>query len=261
MQMLKCNFSCITSVESTFQPTDYYRLLGWTATDQITSADPLIDRMMIPAYSSDPSNGFDISCRNAHLLSDRFTKNGTTFYIGLSAQSANYSYCNSSDIPQNHLGEYLDGSATTSGNMYSVEKNYVDKLNNPSYFCADCSCYSYNDNQYSTTNLPANRCTGSLWYTYTMLRDHSISRQIRNLNPMTIVPDAIGRINVRIKEDELLSSILLYDVSGRIIRKAENINQASFDLITEELSPGIYFLQAITTQNRKFNRSLPVPYR
>ncbi len=261
MQLLKCSFSCITSVEAEFQPTDAYRLSGWTATDQITEADPLIDKMMIPAYSNslNPGSGFDVACRNLHLLSDRFTKDGSAFYIGLSARSNSYNYCNSSDIPDDHLGAYLDGTNPVSGNLYSVENFFIDKLNNPLYFCSGCSCYSYNDNQYSTTSPASNRCSGSMWYSYGMMRTHNITK-IRSSDEI-VLSEMNSILHIELSSETTIVSARIIDCSGKIVRELKNNDSISLDIETAELAPGMYFLDVTDSENRKFNRIMPVLYR
>lgn len=42
--------------------------------------------------------------------------------------------------------------------------------------CAGCSCYSYNENQYSSGNPTANMCAGSMWFTYSMLKNNGLFR-------------------------------------------------------------------------------------
>lgn len=262
MQSLKCNYSCISSVEATFNPTDYYRLQGWTSTDQITEADPLIDKMMIPAYSSylSPSTGYDNSCRLLHLLSDQFSTNGSRFYIGLSAKSLSYNYCNTAMIPEEHLGEYLDGTASINGNMYSIEKFYTDKLSDPNYFCGSCSCYAFNDNQYSSLNQTANRCIGSLWTSYTLMNDHAITRSLKETgtNQFSV---SFNSHQLKVKaEIETEGKVTVYDMSGKECYSANVHIGIENEYTLPEIKAGLYIVE-IKTLKENFHRLTPVLYR
>lgn len=266
LQLLKCPCRDI-SIEAEFEPTDYFRLSGWTVTDQIEQADPLIDKMMIPFYTSpyNSTGAFDINCKLLHLLSDPFSKNGTNFYIGLSARSNSFYYCNSSTTPLEHLGRYLMGILPlASGNLYSVEKSFLDKLNNPTYMCAGCSCYEFPENQYSSNNPTANMCVGSMWYTFSMLKDHSLFR-VKN-NDQDIVQE--NEIQIKMDNSQIELSLLnnemltftLFDIQGRKIRDSFN-NSPIHTIEISGLNDGTYFLNAISVGGRHFNRIIPVLYR
>ena len=268
LQALKCPCYDI-SIESEFEPTNYFRLQGWTITDQIEQADPLIDKMMIPFYTSpfNANGAFDINCKLLHLLSDQFSRNGTTFYTGFSAQSNSFSFCNSSTTPLEHLGRYLMGIIPmASGNMYSVEKSFLDKLNNPAYMCAGCSCYSYNENQYSSGNPTANMCAGSMWFTYSMLKNNGLFRNgsqkenlVSNSKIELQIIMGISHIDMSLTNGEFFT-VILYDSQGRKI--AEQIsNSPSHTIEISGLKSGTYFLNAISISGRHFNRVVPVLHR
>ncbi|MEO8211021.1 MAG: hypothetical protein ABI840_10700 [bacterium] len=72
MKILKCNYNCVRYVEAEFLPSEIYTLQAWTAIDQITEADPLIDMMMIPAFNNNATILFDQVCKTMHFLTDRF---------------------------------------------------------------------------------------------------------------------------------------------------------------------------------------------
>ena len=262
LQMLKCNCRNFT-VEAEFEPSDYFRLAGWTATDQIEQADPLIDKMMIPFYTSpyNASGAFDINCRLLHLLSDQFSKNGTRFYTGFSAQSNSFYYCNSSTTPLEHLGRYLSGIIPmASGNMYSVEQLFLDKLNDPAYMCAGCSCYEYQENQYSISNPTANMCTGSMWYTYSMLKNNGLFRTGNSIDENELVMNPDGQnINLKLISNHPFS-FELFDVQGRAV-KSEMKNAIDQILDISDLSNGIYILSVKSTDGKQFSRRIPVLHR
>lgn len=267
LQALKC--TCLdVSVEAEFEPTDYFRLQGWTATDQIEQADPLIDKMMIPFYTSpfNANGAFDINCKLLHLLSDQFSRDGTNFYTGFSAQSNSFSFCNSAISPMEHLGRYLMGIIPfASGNMYSVEKLFLDKLNDPAYMCAGCSCYEYQENQYSPVNPTANMCVGSMWYTYSMLKNNGLFRKANDEEiPATNTTElqvkmGTSNIELTLTNGEVFT-VALYDIQGRKI--AENIlNYPVHTFDVNGFNSGTYFLNAISITGRHFNRVIPVLHR
>lgn len=223
LQYLKCKYACIQSVDAEFLPNDLFRLQGWTAIDQITEADPLIDRVILPGYT-DQSNGiFDMLCKTMHFLSDRFSRPGTALYVGLSAESPSYQYCNAITTPRSHLGDYLDGTTWPSGNMHSVEKNFLASFNDPAYMCMSCSCFPYADNHYGPTNKFANKLNGMLWRPYSMMQTNMLYRK----KPASI-DDSSKRI----------ISIDLFDVEGRLIKSIRKLEGAS--ALTRKLSAGLY---------------------
>ncbi len=259
LQLLKCACPNI-SIETEFDPTDFFRLSGWTATDQIEQADPLIDRMMIPFYTSpyNANGAYDINCRLLHLLSDQFSRDGTTFYCGFSAQSNSFNFCNSPNIPLEHLGRYLAGTiGMASGNMYSVEQAFLDKLNDPLYMCAGCSCFEYSENQYSTSNPTANKCSGSVWYPYSMLKNNGLFRKssLENSNELITNLNA-SEMNLKLQSNTI-SSFQLFDTQGRVVKK-ESVNAINHTIDLSGLSAGIYILSVKTLEGKQFSRSIPL---
>ena len=262
LQMLKCTCKNI-SIEAEFEPTDFYRLQGWTATDQIEQADPLIDRMMIPFYTNpyNASGAYDINCRLLHLLSDQFSRNGTTFYSGFSSQSTSFNFCNSSDLPAEHLGLYLSGNlGTPSGNMYSVEKGFLDKLNNPNYMCAGCSCFEFPENQYSLSNPTANQCAGSMWFVYSMMKNNNLFRK-GNSDKLDEISIHTTTSTLEIElESEIPFIYELMDLEGRKIRSDEiDSNKKTIDI--SSFVNGLYILSLKSVDGRQLSRKIPVLHR
>lgn len=172
MQNIKCVNSCIQSVDAEFLPTEQYISQGWSATDQIEMADPLIDRMIVPAFTNDIGTIYDGSSHLLHLFTDRFSKDGTKYFIGLSAESPWISYCDNSGTGQNYLGDYLN----TTGNMYTVEKEFSDQLLDPAYICQWCNCNVSADNYYTSVARTLNKPLGSFWYSYSFMKDYQLYR-------------------------------------------------------------------------------------
>lgn len=262
LQMLKC--SCRSfSVEAEFEPTDYYRLSGWTATDQIEQADPLIDRIMIPFYTSpyNATGAYDINCRLLHLLSDQFSREGTSFYCGFSAQSNAFNFCNSATTPQEHLGRYLSGTiGMASGNMYSVEKAFLDKLNDPAYMCAGCSCYEYFENQYSINNPTANWCAGSMWFTYSMLKENGLFRKTNSTNIEELsIQKTDSKLKLSLSNGKPFSYEIIDMQGRRLAIETNNAIEQSPDI--SALNDGIYLLVAHTMDGKQFSRRFPVLHR
>lgn len=219
MKVLKCNFTCIRNIDAEFFPTDRYKLQAWTAIDQITEIDPLVDRLMIPAFTSSATSVFDVNCKTLHYLSDVYSKPRSQIYLELSAESASFSHCNSSLVPDNYLGDYLNGNVSPSGNMFSVENMFMDKFNNPSYMCNTCSCYPYSDNHYSSTNTQGNVLMGMMWYPYSMLINHNLFK-IKNVETNNL-------------ENLLPVKTELINLQGKILQSDQHI------------PPGIYFERKI----------------
>jgi hypothetical protein len=175
----KCRNSCIRLVEAEFDPYPDFTLSGWTVTDQITDADFLIDRMIIKSFSGNPLFLFDQSCKLIHLLSDRFSKNGTNIIAGFSVESRSYRFCDKAEHPSDYLGDYLTGRTTPSGNMAAVETIYLNNVNSHAFHCSWCNCNLYDDNHYDAVDKASNYFSGSLWYYYSMIKENNINRPRR----------------------------------------------------------------------------------
>ncbi len=260
LQELKCSFTNI-SIEAEFQPTDIFWPNGWTSTDQIEKADQVVDRMMIPFYTDPYSSNSAVgeNCKLLHLLSDRFSKNKTRFLIGFSAQSDQYTFCNSSDTPKDHLGKYLSGQVSPSGNMYSVEDQFLTAMNDPNYFCSSCSCYPYNDNQYSSGNTTANLCEGSIWFTYTMLNKNQLFKQDQKESKDEILATTIDhQISLSLTSEKQFT-YKIYGTDGTL--KVDNNTKAFTHTVDSgELSEGLYIFSA-TINGKQLCRIIPVLHK
>jgi hypothetical protein len=224
MQLLKCNNGCIRFIDAEFLPTDMFKLQGWTSIDQITEADTLIDRVVIPSNTNIYQSVFDVRCKLMHYLSDPFGKTGTRMLIKNSVESTAFGFCNSPAIPGNYLGDYLNGTAFPSGNMYSVEKTFLDKFNDANYMCPSCHCYGYADNHYASANIRANILSGFVWTPYSMMQNHHL---FRNGNPATGNPENANSIYE------------LYKPDGS---HAGTFNSTGLGKFVETISDGIYLL-------------------
>ena len=231
MQVLKCNYSCIRNIDAEFFPTEIFNLQAWTALDQITEADPLADRLMIPAFTRNAAGVYDQVCKTLHFLSDRFSKPNSKIFLELSVESSSFSYCNSSIIPQDYLGNYLNGSASPSGNMFSVEKMFIDKFNDSNYMCPSCSCRPYIDNHYTFSNPYGNNLSGAMWTPFSMLKDHNLFKETEKQNSEIIYSDPL--------------LIQLFDISGRIIKNYKTLNESIDGQNNSSLADGVYFLKIV----------------
>ena len=247
MKVLKCNYSCIRNIDAEFLPTEIFNLQAWTAIDQITEADPLADRLMIPSFTNNAAVVYDNICKNLHFLSDRFSKSNSNLFLKLSAESNTYNYCNSTDMPQNYLGNYLDGSATPSGNMYSVEKMFLDKFNDPNYMCSSCSCRPYNDNHYSISNSSGNSMIGVMWGPFSMLKKHNLFKE------------ALGVDSKMQKGDPVL--VQLIDFSGRILKTFRTLEESNELDSDASLSDGIYLLKIVYENKQQEVRKIARFYK
>ncbi len=231
MNLLKYNYRCIKNIDAEFLPTEIFNLQAWTAIDQITEADPLTDRLMIPVYSKNAVGVFDQVCKVLHFLSDRFSKPNSKIFIKLSAESSFFSYCNSTNTPHDYLGNYLNGTMFPSGNMYSVEKMFVDKFNNTNYLCSLCSCKPYNGNHYTVLNPNGNSLSGVMWTPFSMLKNHNLFRDIQATNDEVI--------------ENLPVLIQLSDLNGKIIGNYKTLKESYDVQNNNSLTDGIYFMKIV----------------
>ncbi len=236
LRALKCQYNCTGAIDAEFLPTEIFNLQGWTAIDQITDVDPFVDRLMVPAFTNWADDIFDMSCKTMHFLTDPFSKEGTRFFIELSAESSSYNYCNSIATPNNYLGDYLDGLTNPSGNMYSVEKKFLDKFNDPAYVCTNCQCQAYMNNHYSTSNKQGNILSGMMWGPYSMLKDHNLFKTTNDKNKSAY------------DDSDDTELIQLFDLEGRLIFQSKNRAE------TTPLPKGLY-LKITTYKNGKTEKS------
>jgi hypothetical protein len=237
---LRCIYNCLNHVDAEFLPSDTFNLQGWTAIDQITEIDPLADRLMLPVFTPHASLVFDNSCKIQHFLTDRFSKPRSEFFIALSAESPSFSYCNSTLPPGDYLGNYLNGTTIPSGNMYSVEKMFLDKLNDPGYYCNACLCFAYSDNHYSPQDPNSNVPAGSIWGPYTMLQQNNLFRVVKG-NRETGVADT----PVQIRYYDLLGKCLF--TSAGEIRPPGN------------LVPGLYLKELLYSNGTSSRLKILLP--
>jgi hypothetical protein len=239
MQFLKCNYPCIRNIDAEFLPSQQFTLQAWTAIDQIEQADPLIDRIMLPSFTNKAENVFDIQCKMMHFFSDRFSKPHSRFFISASVESSSFSFCDNVSTPEDHLGNYLNGTVTPSGNMYSVEKMFLDKFNDPNYMCMTCSCRPYKENHYTGSNTDANELSGMMWGPYSMMKNHDLFR----INPKTPT----------IKPESAIESIQVIDMNGRILKKYSNQDELKEDLSNNYYPAGVY-IQCTLFENGQWTR-------
>lgn len=247
MNILKRSFSCIKNIDAEFLPTEIFNLQAWTAIDQITEADPLADRLMLPVYTVNADGVFDQVCKILHFLSDRFSKPNSKIFIKLSAESSFFNYCNSTYTPQDYLGNYLNGTVIPSGNMYSVEKMFINKFNNTNYLCSSCSCKPYSGNHYSVLNPYGNSLSGVMWTPYSMLKKHNLFRNIYE-NSDEVFEDAPVLIQ-------------LSDLNGKIIGNYKTLKESYDVQNNNSLAEGIYFLKIVYKDGKYETRKLFIYHR
>ncbi len=224
LQFIKCNSTCIRFIDAEFLPTDLFKLQGWTSIDQITEADPLIDRVVFPAYTNNASGAFNLRCKLMHYISDQFSKPGTKLFVKLNAESSSFANCNSTAAPNNYLGDYLNGTTFPSGNMYSVEKNFVSAFENPNYVCPACNCSTYTDNHYTSLNVQGNVLVGMIWTPYSMLQSNQLYR--KKINP---IPEISENNPVEIR-----------DVTGKTFGIFKNVKESEEAI--KQYPGGMYFI-------------------
>lgn len=236
LQILKCNYGFIKFIDTEFLPTEIFNLQGWTAIDQITEADPLADRLIIPSFTNNAAGTYDQVCKTLHFLSDRFSKPNSKIFIELNAESSSFNYCNSSQIPNNYLGDFLNGTVTPSGNMHSAEKMFLNKFNDIDYLCSSCSCRPYNDNHYNSSNTNSNSLVGIIWTPYTMLNDHYLFRELEKQMEEVVESKPI--------------QFQLIDINGRI-KNYKTLEEISSSTTNNSIAEGMYFIKIVYADGKQ----------
>ena len=107
------------------------------------------------------------------------------------------------------------------------------------------------------TNLDINACK-EIWYFFSRYRLDELTSVQPDLtspkNNIIIQPNPASElININISNNELINSIILYDIKGRKILTLENIQTINYTLPINEYANGTYFIQVI---GKEFNSTV-----
>ena len=112
--------------------------------------------------------------------------------------------------------------------MYSVEKLFMNKFNDPMQMCLSCSCFPYPDNHYHSTNTFGNKLNGILWRPYSMLQSNLLFRKKADSK------NDSARMTVKID---------LYDIRGKLITSTSSINVMEETL--SNITEGAYVIRTL----------------
>ena len=103
-------------------------------------------------------------------------------------------------------------------------------------------------------------CSGSMWYTYSMLKNNGLFRTGNSIDENELVTNPDGQyINLNLISNQQFR-YELFDVQGRAI-KSEKKNAIDQILDISDLSNGIYILSVLSADGKQFSRRIPVLHR
>ncbi len=225
-QKLKCKFNCLRNIDAEFNPRDIIDpnniLLPLYRTTQIKECDLLMDQVMLVNYvtPSEAAISFDYKCDVLKEFADNATKKHSQIIIAYSAEDPSFTDCHGNNMAD-YLGKYLDCTDPIyTGNMYSVEQDFVTLLENPNYLCPNCNCTTFLENHFINTNLDANEILGSIWFAKSFMMDHNLSRQSHgsvssNMLSISSYPNPSGEYSTVSLANSIINSIEIVDANGK----------------------------------------------
>jgi hypothetical protein len=255
-QLLKCKYTCLRSIDAEFNPSSF---IGVSKFQQIQECDFLIDRPTIPSYVRPQNAGltFDWKCDTYRLMADPSTKKHSKIFVQLSAEKIGFVDCHTNIGGNDFLGAYLDGSATPNGNMYSVEKDFVSKLEDQSYVCPNCNCTTFRDNHFYASAQDANEIVGSVWFAYSFMNTYNLLRKQKDdqnnvLSSQSLIVSPIPSsdwINISLSDENIeIKNISVYDgISHTAISLEKPVKDYKLDV--NQFENGAYILKIQTSEN------------
>lgn len=252
MNNFQCTYTCNKYIDAEFNPLDlpgYY-----TVYDQVRKADFAIDRPTIPSYIQPDKwdQAFDWKCQVYHDFAEYNTKNHSRLFVQLSAESSSWNTCHSQSITQGYLGDYLNGTTADQGNMYTVEKAFVDRLDDPNFQCGNCTCNTFNDNHYTAGWHPhENIFMGSIWFTYSHMKAHNLFKEASkdglegSEHDDYIVNYGSDYLTFNLKNQSAITKIDVYDALGKLC-----FSTASNSISKSNLPAGMVLLTIQTADSR-----------
>lgn len=261
-QKLKCAYRCVRNIDAEFNPRDIAGDVNYTPltrVQQIRDCDFLMDQVMLVDYvqPSAASISFDYKCDVLHEFADRSTKNKSRIIVAYSAEKAGFVDCHGITLSSDFLGAYLDGTdPSNTGNMYSVESDFVTLLENQNYICPNCGCNTFLENHFTNTSLEANEIEGSIWFASSFMMSHNLSRQPKPLNSgksihegVSISPNPSATSSRIALKNGIINQVKLININGKIVLDRIVIaNELTID--NTSLPNGCYQLQITDSNNQ-----------
>jgi hypothetical protein len=265
-QDLRCRYTCIKNIDCEFKPVGGGAVDGKTFDEQIDEVDFLASRPSIVHYvpSANWDDTYDWRCHVFAKFASTTNKPGSRLYIQYSGereviknQPAFEKCFGTVTVNQPYLGEYLNGGASPSGNMYSVEEAFRLKYDDLSYPCQYTGNTNlYTENHASVGNPYGNYIQGFLWFTYSMFLSQynpAISQNIYRLadpehelttimtNELLITPNPILETFTLQNNSADIERVELYDVQMQYLSLVQC--QSKICSINKQLSSGTYILK------------------
>ncbi|HQW22623.1 MAG TPA: T9SS type A sorting domain-containing protein [Bacteroidia bacterium] len=249
-----------------------------SAYDQAQAIDKYLDRILLVDYRHVLTDLFtgtsagSTHCAGLYLLGDKHTGKQSHVWPLFSAEYPTSlggsswqtcephgisTGCNANDVCNDYLGYYVGDVPGTGYNpMYNVENDYyaVPLASASNTFCTACGCTDWKENNIPGTSNPFhNLVDGFMWFTYTLMKDHSVAR-IRQLtdsasqeNILNEIPELIfnSTTNELSCQGNLLNNqiyIELYSVQGKLI--SEYKLQRNQKVYLGDLITGVYILRS-----------------
>ena len=252
-QKLKCKFNCIRNIDAEFNPRDIAaysgplgNYLALPRKTQIKECDFLIDQVMLVNYvtPSVAALSFNYKCDVLKEFADHGTKKHSQIIIAYSAEDPSYIDCHGQNM-QYYLGQYLDGTdPANTGNMYSVEQDFVNLLEVQSYRCPLCNCTTFSENHFTNTSLDANEIAGSIWFVSSIMMSHNLSRQSNTTISskeiaVSCYPNPSGEFSTISLSNSIINSIEIVDLSGKQVY-FKQIGKSETTINNSSLINGVY---------------------
>lgn len=263
-QKLKCKFNCLRNIDAEFNPRDIAAYNGpqgnysaLSRTTQIKQCDALMDQVMLVNYVT-PDHAaisFDYKCDVLKEFADITTKKHSQIIIANSAEKAGFVDCHGTTLGISYLGGYLDGTDPFfTGNMYSVEQDFVTLMENPAYVCPNCACQTFVDNHFANTNQYANEIVGSVWFASSFMMDQNLSRlanrpigtQPVSISFSTFPSSFISEIK---SENGNIEQIAVFDLTGKEVL-FQKCNSFEVTIDKSSFRNGIYQLNVVDSNHQ-----------
>lgn len=249
-QKLKCKFNCLRNIDAEFNPRDIAGDANYTPlprTTQIKECDYLMDQVMLVDYvrPSAAAISFDYKCDVLKEFADHGTKKHSQIIIAYSAEKVGFINCHGQTLTTDFLGGYLDGTDPIyTGNMYSVEQDFVTLLEKQNYVCPNCACTTFLDNHFTNTSLDANEIAGSIWFASSFMMSHNLSRHSNTTISskeitVTCYPNPSGEFSTISLSNGSIEYIEIIDINGKQIFY-QNSNNTELTIDNSKLQNGIY---------------------
>ncbi|MEN9522680.1 MAG: Secretion system C-terminal sorting domain [Bacteroidota bacterium] len=269
MQQIKCLYTCIKNVDCEFNPSLFSytnssgSLVTVTRLNQIVGVDALADRVTIPSYvtRNNAALTFEWKCDTYKEFADPSTKKRSKIFVQPSSEKIGWTNCDPQIGSVDFLGPYLNGDAGgPTGNMYSVELPFYNKYQNPGFVCPNCNCSTYTANHYSSTNQNGNEILGAVWFTYTIMQSHNITRMAaidgshESDNEVNVYPNIFSNQTEVRSSISKLQEVVVFDINGKqLMRTSVDGLAQNLQLDFSNIPSGTYIIQATDIDHKIYN--------